>query len=460
MGSDVTTAAADRARLKVAFAVLLVIWALIHGTRAILWHLALRTNAYDLSVFDYALWSTGHGRLGYVPFIRESLMTRHVMPTLALLLPPYQLWPSPWLLIALQLGAFAGAAILLYRLLPDDLPAVAVIAILIAFLFGRRSHVAVTSFYYVESLEPLLVFAALLLWRAGRRRAAMAMGLLALGCKEDMGLYCAAFGGYLFFRRRERAGIAVALVGLLWVVLSVWVVIPAVRHAEGLPPADPFVGAPQQTASAARALAARTFSAPVATTVFTLTSGVGFLCWLAPAEFAVAIPGLLLTMLANPHTRAIGVSGHYLFPILPWLFYAGACGASSLHRRAPGLLTPVCVVLIIGIVADTPLWRGSADLVRNYAAARPVRGQLALIPGDASLAAMPNLVPHVAHRVRLSTIESPQVDSGASDYVALTLLGDTWPLSRADVAMLIRRYQSDARFVELCHGPAFVYKRR
>jgi uncharacterized membrane protein len=448
--------APNRAGLGAAVAVLIAAWLAVYGTRAISGHLALHTNAFDLSVFDYALWSTWHGRLGYVPFMQQSLTAVHVMPTLALLLLPYLLWPSPSLLIVLQLCAFAGAAILLYRLLDDDLPAIAVIAILVAFLFGRRSHAAVISFFYVESLEPMLVFAALLLWRAGRRGWALAQGLLAHGCKEDKGQYVAAIGCNNLARRRERAGIAVAIAGLLWVVLSVWVVIPQTRLAQGLPPADPFLGAAQATASAPAMLLGRVFSRAAASSIVTLTAGVAFLCWLAPAVFAVAIPGLLLTLVANPHTRAIGVTGHYLFPILPWLFYASACGAAALHRRAPRVLTVLCAALIIGTVADSPLWRRSRD---DAADARVARRQLALIPDDASLAAMPNLVPHVPHRIQLRTIESTAV-ADASDYVALTRLGDTWPLDAAQVESLIRGYQSDARFVELSGGPLFVYKRR
>ena len=118
-------------------------WCGLYGFRAFEGHLNLRTNAYDLSVFDYALWSTGRIRLGWVPFMGQSLFSQHFMPTLLVLWPAYQIIPSPIFLIAVQLVAFAAAAVLLYRLLPDDLPALPALAIVVAFLFGRRSHSAV-----------------------------------------------------------------------------------------------------------------------------------------------------------------------------------------------------------------------------------------------------------------------------------------------------------------------------
>ena len=43
-------------------------WLVWYGARAIAVHGSLGTNAYDLTVFDYALWSWLHGHPGWVPF--------------------------------------------------------------------------------------------------------------------------------------------------------------------------------------------------------------------------------------------------------------------------------------------------------------------------------------------------------------------------------------------------------
>jgi uncharacterized membrane protein len=218
-----------------------LVWCTIYGFRAFQAHLALRTNAYDLSVFDYALWSTGKIGFGYVPFLGQSLFSHHFMPTLLVLWPAYQIVPSPALLIALQLIAFAVAAWLLYRLLPAHLPALPVIAILVAFLFGRRSHSAVTSVFYVESLEPLLTFAMLLAWRAGRHGLATASAVLALGCKEDVAFYIAAFGASVFVTESRRVGAGIVAGSLLWLLVALVVAIPASRAHDHLTPGNPFI---------------------------------------------------------------------------------------------------------------------------------------------------------------------------------------------------------------------------
>jgi uncharacterized membrane protein len=70
--------------------------AAISGSMVVADHLTLGTNAFDLSVFDYALWSTAQGgRDGFVPFLGQSLYSHHFMPTLSLLLPVYRFLPSP-----------------------------------------------------------------------------------------------------------------------------------------------------------------------------------------------------------------------------------------------------------------------------------------------------------------------------------------------------------------------------
>src|SRR6266545_1947802 len=399
---------------------LIGVWVVVYSARAIVGHLALRTNAYDLSVFDYALWSTTQGHVGFVPFMGESLLSQHVMPTLGLVLPAYLLLPSPWLLIGLQIATFAAAAVLLCRLFPEGLPMLPRLAILLSFLFGRRSHSAVTSYFYIESFEPLLVFALVLLWRRGRLWWAALAGFLALGCKEDMALYFIGWGGLIFFRESKRRGATIALLSAVWLVASVWWAVPAVRRMEGLPRSNPFVGSISETAAQADAFGSRVLSVPTAQSLVKISAGTGFLCWLAPEVFAVALPGLFVTLVANPHTRTIGITGHYLFPVLPWLFIAAAIGALRLHAYSANALRLLSLALIVGTAVDNPMWQGLSRDLTEFDKARPARRQLALIPNNVPVLAMPNVIPHLAHRPRVWALGTKQAEAALPDYVVLT----------------------------------------
>ena len=440
-----------------AFGAALVAWGLIYGTRAFEAHLALRTNAYDLSVFDYALWSTGRSVIGYVPFMGQSLFSHHFMPTLLTLWPAYQLFPSPLFLIALQLSAFAAAAVVLYRLLPDDLPALASTAIVVAFLFGRRSHSAATSVFYLESLEPLLVFGFLLAWRSRRYAVAIVVGLLALGCKEDMAIYAAAFGAVVFFSQSRQQGVAIMAVAVTWLLVAVTLAVPASRRRDGLPPASPFVEAAVGSRDAVQRTVDRFDARRAIGVVAIVTASAGFLCWLAPEYLAVAAPGLLVTLLANP--RVTGITGHYLLPVLPWVFAAAAAGAGRLLRARPAALRVVSALLLAGTIVDSPLWR-TVGRVRTdeRATATSIREALRQIPADAVLLTMPNLVPHVSHRQTIWTLGMPPVPDAVT-HVVISEVGDLWPLDEAQVRAEIGRYRSDPRFRTVMAGPLFVFER-
>jgi len=161
---------------------LVCLWTLTYLGRGWLGHASLTTSAWDLSVFDYTLDGLRHGRIAVVPFMGQSLFSHHFMPTLAALVPAYAVWPSPITLILMQTAAMAVAAVLLWKLMPGRLPTTLRLAIVVTFLFSRGSHSAVTSYFYVECLEPALVFGFVLAWRRGAWRWYWPLVVLALGC--------------------------------------------------------------------------------------------------------------------------------------------------------------------------------------------------------------------------------------------------------------------------------------
>jgi hypothetical protein len=76
------------------------------------------------------------------------------------------------------------------------------------------------------------------------------------------------------------------------------------------------------------------------------------------------------------------------------------------------------------------------------------------------LLAMPNLVPHLAHREKLWTVGSSFSDRGSASHVVLSTVGDLWPLDPASVRQEIDRYAKDPQFVTLQNGPLYVLRRR
>jgi uncharacterized membrane protein len=437
---------------------------LIYSCLGLISHYALRTSAFDLSVFDYALWTTASGGpLGYVPLFRHSLFAQHWMPTLLLLTPLSYVWSSPAYLIVLQSLFFSVAGVLFFGFAERHVSRGMALSLLAAFLFSRRSHSAVTSYFYIESAEPMLIFGALLAWSHGRAAIYWILLVLAMGCKEDVALYFVAFGGLLVITRsHSRTGGFTIAAASAWLVFSLFVAIPHWRHVYGLGSASPFLEGRYGVSGDGLpvwVLAGRLFSFGALARVVTVAGATGFLCFLSPSWMAVALPGIGLNLVALPGTGQASLNGHYLWPILPWLFVAAVFGAHRL-RAAASLWWPAAVLLLALI--DMPLPRTIAAAPwRGLREAAMVRSQLRTLSLSGTIVAQPNLIPHLPTRqVDVHGFGVYSAGQPPGDYVLFTTVGDLWPLDARAVAREVSTLQNDARYQQISGGPLFAFRRR
>jgi uncharacterized membrane protein len=431
---------------------------LFYAALGLVSHRALHTNAFDLSVFDYALWTTATGGpVAYVPMFRHSLFAQHFMPTLLLLAPLARLFDSPVYLIVLQALFHAAAAFLLYRFSTRHTSNAVALALTAAFLFSRRAHGAATSVFYIESAVPLLVFGALLAWSTRRLAVYWLLVVLALGCKEDVAIYFAVFGVVIAVAQRDRAvGAATAALSIAWLFMAVGIAIPYWRGVDGLDQANPFLEGRYGTAAET---ATRVLSAASLARIVTVLSATGFTALLAPAWAAIALPGILLNLGAAPGSLQAGLVGHYLWPILPWLFAAAAIGLGRLDVSGRAGQMLAAVILVIALI-DSPLpravlrasWRMPAD-------ARHVLQQLESVPRDVSVLAQPNLIPHLPRRMEMHSLGVYTAGQPEAGYVLLTTVGDLWPFDQESVQQRARSYAADDRYDQVGAGPLIMFRR-
>lgn len=436
---------------------------LIYSSLGLVAHRSLHTNAFDLSVFDYALWTTASGGpIGYVPMFRHSLFAQHFMPTLLVLSPLARLFDGPAWLIVAQALFHASAAFLLYRFAQRHASNGVALALTAAFLFSRRAHGAATSVFYIESAEPLLIFGALLAWKSRRMVLYWLLVALALGCKEDVALYFAGFGIVIAVVYRDRrVGLATTALSIVWLAVALGIAIPFWRGLYGLDSANPFLeGRYGGLADAA----GRLVSLEALSRIVTVFSATGFACLLAPAWTAIAMPGMLVNLAAAPGTLQAGLLGHYLWPILPWLFVAAAIGAGRLAGRASLSGSPFTrwlpvAILLIALI-DLPLPRAIARTSwRQPDAAREVLNELLAIPSDASVLAQPNLIPHLPRRFEMHSLGVYTAGQPEGDYVLLTNTGDLWPFDPAGVQRRVNEKAVDPRYERIATGPLEAFKR-
>lgn len=403
------------------------VWLAVYPLRILTGHQALETHALDLSLFDYAVYGCRASFCGDVPFLDHSLWAHHVMPTLYLLAPLHMVWPSPVLLILVQMASVAVAALLLWRL-SEGRSQVAVMALLALFLFSRRTHSAIVSVFYPESWLPALTFLAI--WAAlGRRWGWFWVAtVLALGTREDVGVYFAIFGAVMMWRGLSRAhGAACIAVSLIWVAVATMIILPGMREAEGLDRANPFVaeriGTDPWATGASRVLSGRAMGK-----VGGLLGAAGALPLLSPVWLVPAIPGVVASLATAPEFVQSGLIGHYLWPILPWVWIAAVFGLARLERAGRRVVIGWAVLMLIVVVADSPLKVAGARHPGNPDAASAVIADLQRVPAEASVLAQPHLVPHLAKRHNVQIMAGDRPESPA-DVVLFAEVGNQWPLA-------------------------------
>ena len=288
--------------------------------------------------------------------------------------------------------------------------------------------------------------------------------LLALGCKEDVSFYLGGFGLLLACRRADRRlGLLTITVAAGWLAFAVAVAIPASRTHDGLSTTNPFLATRYADAGgkdAAQAVSERLLSWRPLVKLFNVVASVALLCLLAPEYFAVALPGILLNLSAGRQYHQSALLGHYLWPILPWLFFASIEGARRLIGRFPKAGMPVAVLLFAVAFGDTPLWLELAHRPwQGLAAAGEVRRQLALVPRDSVLLAQPNLIPHLPHRFGVVAL-GKEVPGPEPQLVLLCGVGNLWPLDAPAVKRRVDEYRADPRFELMVDGPTFVFRRK
>ena len=215
-----------------------VLWSAIYSYRGLVGHYSLDTNAFDLSIFDYALWNLRQGGPGYVSFWGQSIFSQHFMPILVGLVPIHALFDSATVLLLLQVLATSGAGLVFYALQRQmGVERLVAVLLLATFLFARRTHGAVAGSFYPECFQALLTFAFVLMWQRGVRAYWLA-AVVFLATKEDAPIYLASFALATFLSpalRDSRRGAATIALAIAWFVFAFSVAIPASRRADALP---------------------------------------------------------------------------------------------------------------------------------------------------------------------------------------------------------------------------------
>ncbi|MHA7179052.1 DUF2079 domain-containing protein [Arthrobacter sp. MDB2-24] len=290
----------------------------------------LSSPSWDLGIFTQLAKAYAGFGAPIVPIKGEdfNLLGDHFHPLLVLLGPAYAVAPSGLTLLVVQDLLFALSVAVVARAGTRSLGPVTGIALGIAYAlsWGLQSAVA-AQFHEIAFAVPLL---ALSLEAVLRRRIlpAVVWGGLLVFVKEDLGLTVIALGLVLAWRLRTPAGLWLSAWGLLWLILSVRLILPALNSAGqydysdridvGAMLADP-VGAVVDLVSG---------TAKHETLLLLLVAG-GFL-FLRSSLSLVLLPTLLWRF-ASSQGGYWGPEWHYSAVLMPVLFLALLDGVQTLR---------------------------------------------------------------------------------------------------------------------------------
>jgi uncharacterized membrane protein len=401
-------------------------WALVVGGAMLAWSLALmaivrneyvdfRLPRYDLGNMVQAVWSTAHGNpLEVTGFTGEQLVRLgiHTDAILALFAPLWLVAPTPLTLLFVRIGALALGALPIFWLARRHLGSEKVAGLLaLAYLaYPWLGWSARDAFHPVTLAIPLFLFCVWFLETDRHWQFAVCASLAAL-TGELVGVTIAALGiWFALARGRRRAGAVIALLGVTWTFVAVYVIVPT--FADG-PSAyygyfGSLGGSPQSVVRTAfadpGAVAAELVTARDISYVLLLSLPLACLFLLSPGLAAVALPQVLTSALSD----AQGMTDprhHYAATAVPFLLAATVLAVARVQDSRRFLAATTVLSLSVAFSLLVGAWPGVPGNVRSWDTvavthdhADALRDAVALVPADAAVSATNKAGSHLSGR--------------------------------------------------------------
>jgi len=387
--------------------------ALILFICSVLRHEAFRSTAYDLAIFDQAVYLISQGQTPFSTVRHLHILGDHA----ALILYPiallYKIYPHVYWLFAVQaiglaLGALPTWGLAIQAgLTPKWAWTVAVAYLLYPLIFTINFFD-----FHPEMLAPFAILSAVWAARSGRLGWFVAAIFLTLSLKAVVALAVIGLGFWLWvFERKRRYGAIALISGFVWFIVASRWIIPTFSGEE---PAAVwyfhYLG--NSVPEIARNLVLK--PERVFSHFFTLQN-LGYLAKLvAPLLWGLSLRGL------TPLVSAIPILGinllsegsmmqnptyQYSLPILPFLILsvittlANGRGLLQKHRRL------VLIWSLVGFVSMSHYYKIPPYFVKAFSSGQATREAIAHLPPEARVAADRFITPHVCHRTQIRLID-------------------------------------------------------
>jgi uncharacterized membrane protein len=421
--------------------------------------LGFREGRFDLGNMVQAVWSTTQGRPLEItqPVTGEQMLRLgvHVDPFLALLAPLWMIWPSPLVLALAQIVVVSLGALPVFWLGRRHLGSESAAGLLaLGYLaYPWTSTSAAASIHPVTFAIPLYLFC---IWFLDTDRLApfALCAALAMSTGELMGLPIAALGVWFALARGRRlAGAVIALAGVAWLFVAVYLIVPATASGESI-----FFGFYDEVGGSPAGVVRMLFTHPgVVVSALVESHDIAylvllglpllFLFVLSPGLAAAAIPQLLANGLSDFRSMT-DPRYHSVAAVIPFLIAATVLGIARIglpRRPLAASAVLVCSALLAVVVTPWPRVVGMAPLDGRETLAqdhvRALDDAVALVPSGAPVAGSNLVGAHLSSRRDVYSI--PNVEQ--ADWVLVDRT-DPWVV-RPDSPILTRHPKVVTRLI-------------
>jgi uncharacterized membrane protein len=405
-------------RTAVALAAAATAYAVVLSAASLARQRWLNTGGYDLGIFDQAVWLLGHGHAPFSTIRGRNLFADHFQPALVLLAPLGTFGLLPGGLLILQSCLLAAVSPVLYVLARARAASRGLaLAVAVMWLASPLTQWANLFDYHPETAVPLLLALGALALERGRVAWFLATAAFACCFKEDVAIVYLMWGLVLVLGGRRLLGGALAAASAALFVLATKVVIPAwggnfdyysTRFAgdRGSSVGSVFADLLRHPV---RVLGDTATPANAKILIALVACNAG-LALLAPRLLALAAPAVLANLL-SAYSYQHELRFHYELVPAAVFAVASAYGAGVLTRRlAQRTRDVVARALVAGALIVGLAVSPASELFRDHrqsANADAKRHALSRIPPGVSVAAAPDLAPHLTHRRDVYQLPEP-----------------------------------------------------
>jgi uncharacterized membrane protein len=435
-------------------------------------HNMMRSGAFDLGFFDQAVYLISQGKTPISSLHGFHVIADHASLILYPLALFYLIWADPHMLLIIQALALAGGAWPVFRLgkhagLSDRL-ALGIAGSYLMFPLVLTSNLF--DFHPDVLVVPALLWAVLAA-REDRKVLFVTSVVVALLCKEVIGLTVAAMGLWLFFFERRRFhGAFATIAGLAWFVIAVKLVIPAFGDGRNPSGVGYYAYLGSSLGEIIRNFAihpglwlARVFSVDAAKYLLMLLVPVAWgLHYRTLTPLLAAMPAVVLNILSEVAAQRSPFY-QYSLPVVPFIFVAVIMAVSSGRAwvaSARGIIAWSVAMLALGVIARSG--KISSAQAFDLATVQHTRAAVRQIEPDAKVLTTFETVPHLSRREVVQYVGGVRPDLSLDEYDYILLSTSHQSMNQRDVkvrSVLSRAVLSPMFHLEYCASDVFLFKR-